>query len=166
MASIIVLGKTEAIHYLMSSKGRNVDAVVSIGGPSETIPSVIASKKHIRLQFDDVEFQEPTSWPRYGMLYPPTKSDIELLVTSAPDLLKGHGVVLVHCAAGVSRSSACAYILKCIQNGPGHEAECLFEIEEQRPQISPNIRIIELGQELLGEDYDLIGGYKQWKKGI
>ena len=166
MANIIVLGKNETIHYLLTSKGRNVDYIVSIGGPSESTPHAVSAKKHIRLQFDDVECRESTSWPRYGMLYPPTLSDIEVLVKHAPDILKVHGTVIVHCAAGVSRSAACAYILKCMQKGPGHEAECLFELEEQRPQIHPNLRVIELGQELLGSDYDLISGYKQWKKGF
>jgi predicted protein tyrosine phosphatase len=64
--------------------------------------------------------------------------------------------LLVHCHAGVSRSSA-AMALLIAQAMPGKSADAIFaEILRIRPQIWPNLRIVEMGDHLLGRNGALI----------
>ncbi|GAT34435.1 dual specificity phosphatase [Terrimicrobium sacchariphilum] len=57
--------------------------------------------------------------------------------------------LLVHCWAGVSRSTAVAYSLLCSLSQPGEEKKCLTTMRESRPQAMPNELIISLADDLL-----------------
>lgn len=57
--------------------------------------------------------------------------------------------VLVHCHAGVSRSTAAAVILMAQQN-PGRETEALAAVTALRPIARPNPRMLALADEILG----------------
>jgi len=64
--------------------------------------------------------------------------------------------LLVHCHAGVSRSSASMALL-IAQAVPEQGGEAIFaEIMRIRPQIWPNLRIVELGDQALGRNGDLV----------
>ena len=52
--------------------------------------------------------------------------------------------VLVHCRAGVSRSTAIAYAILCQHSKPGMEMENLLHIQTIREWATPNRLIIEL----------------------
>jgi predicted protein tyrosine phosphatase len=57
--------------------------------------------------------------------------------------------VLVHCRAGVSRSTATAYAILCQHTPPGREMENLLHIETLRDLVMPNRLIIELADKVL-----------------
>jgi predicted protein tyrosine phosphatase len=68
--------------------------------------------------------------------------------------------VLVHCAAGISRSTAAALILLTVRKGPGKEGEALETLLEYLQKAEqkglrdlagfyPNIHMIRLADELL-----------------
>lgn len=57
--------------------------------------------------------------------------------------------LLVHCAAGVSRSAAALLILLA-QKNPGREHDVVARVCAQAHHIRPNRRLIRLGDELLG----------------
>lgn len=57
--------------------------------------------------------------------------------------------VLVHCHAGVSRSTAAAFLLLCL-NKPGDEARAYQFLRVLRPQARPNRLIVKFGDKLLG----------------
>jgi predicted protein tyrosine phosphatase len=57
--------------------------------------------------------------------------------------------LLVHCAAGISRSSA-ALILLLAQKNPGREDQVVMHVRDRAHHIMPNRRIIELGDHALG----------------
>jgi len=64
--------------------------------------------------------------------------------------------LLVHCHAGVSRSSASMALL-IAQAMPERPGEAIFaDILRIRPQIWPNLRIVEIGDRALGRHGDLI----------
>lgn len=69
--------------------------------------------------------------------------------------------ILCHCRAGVSRSAACAFILKCLDVGPGKEYDVITELGKSRP-IYPNQIMIYFAQEILGNKWKLVWAYNKW----
>ena len=64
--------------------------------------------------------------------------------------------LLVHCHAGVSRSTAAA-ILVMAQTCPDRPAdEVLREVVRLRPRAWPNLRILEFGDEILGRHGEIV----------
>ena len=57
--------------------------------------------------------------------------------------------ILVHCRAGVSRSTATAYAILCQHTAPGMEMENLLHVETLRYLVMPNRLIIELADKVL-----------------
>jgi predicted protein tyrosine phosphatase len=57
--------------------------------------------------------------------------------------------LLIHCWAGISRSSAAAYILACDRH-PGCEGELATTLRARAPFVTPNRRMVALADDLLG----------------
>jgi len=58
------------------------------------------------------------------------------------------GKLLIHCWAGVSRSTAAAMLVIC-QRNPGHEQSAFRLVKSLRPQAAPNRLIVKHGDRLL-----------------
>ncbi|MEO1014337.1 MAG: hypothetical protein AAFX08_04030 [Pseudomonadota bacterium] len=58
--------------------------------------------------------------------------------------------LVVHCWAGVSRSTATAFIAACLHNPQADETEIAQAIRAASPTASPNTRIVEFADEALG----------------
>lgn len=56
---------------------------------------------------------------------------------------------LVHCQAGISRSTAAAFILLAVLTGEWKERDCINEIYQRRNIMKPNPLIIEFADKLL-----------------
>lgn len=57
--------------------------------------------------------------------------------------------LLIHCWAGISRSSAAAYILSCDRH-PGRESELATALRARAPFVTPNRLMVALADDLLG----------------
>ena len=64
--------------------------------------------------------------------------------------------VLVHCRAGVSRSTAIAYAILCQHSSPGEEMENLLHVQTLRPLVFPNRLIIKLADKVLNRNGGMI----------
>ena len=123
----------------------DVTHVISILDPDYPAPdglAKIASEDRIIFHFDDATV------PGAGRIHP-ASSDIEKLVDwsrSLSDSRVKH--LLVHCHAGISRSTAAAAIILAEKN-PGREAEIFEEIDRIRPRNWPNSMMISLADQLL-----------------
>ena len=63
--------------------------------------------------------------------------------------LPARAKVLVHCRAGVSRSTATAYAILCQHSQSGMEMENLLHVQTLRDLVMPNRLIIELADKVL-----------------
>ena len=83
--------------------------------------------------------------------------DVERLLTFGRDLTEARGKhLLVHCHAGVSRSTAAATLILA-QSRPDRPAEeALQAVVRQRPRAWPNLRILELGDALLDRRGEIV----------
>ena len=85
-----------------------------------------------------------------------TEKDVQEIITLAEDLRTSTGRVLIHCEAGVSRSTAAALIMYACWLGPGGEREAMRRVLAQRPTAIPNSRMVEIADKLLGREGRLV----------
>lgn len=64
--------------------------------------------------------------------------------------------LLVHCMAGVSRSTAASYAMIADMFGEGREHDALQHILEIRPQASPNPLMVKYADSILGREGKLL----------
>jgi predicted protein tyrosine phosphatase len=136
-----------------------VSHVLSILDPDWPVPDAFGSfgeHERLELRFHDLIEEVP------GMIAPQPKH-VDQLLASGRDLmaepLQG-AHLLVHCHAGVSRSTA-SLILMIVQACPRAAASAVVqELLRIRPQAWPNLRIIEIGDAMLGRNGEIIEGVK------
>ena len=169
-----MLRKSEAISFRISVCGieelaghdrRAITHVVSILDPGWPEPEALrgfAIDRRLRLHFHDVIEPLP-GWTA------PQRWDVELLLAFGRDLGVTGGAageepqrphLLVHCHAGVSRSTAAA-ILILAQRDPARPArDAVGEVLRVRPRAWPNLRMIEIGDALLGRDGEIVAAVR------
>ena len=57
--------------------------------------------------------------------------------------------LLCHCAAGISRSTAAAFVIVNTIKGPGFEQKCLQVIYDARPIMCPNVLVVRLADKIM-----------------
>ncbi|MBW8269391.1 tyrosine phosphatase family protein [Caldovatus aquaticus] len=129
--------------------------VLSILDPDWPVPAAFggfAAHRRLELRFHDVIEDLPGTAP-------PRPGHVREILAFGRDLLAGPAPaahLLVHCHAGVSRSTA-AMALILAQALPDLPAgRILGEILRIRPQAWPNLRLLELGDALLGRRGEMV----------
>lgn len=114
-------------------------AVVSVGAPETAPPRGFDREReeHVRFEFRDLTINARQS---------PQWSDVDRLLECA-DTLLDHDRLLIHCWAGVSRSTAIAYTLWVYQDI--EPVEAIRRIVEDRPKAHPNRKIVRMAAERL-----------------
>jgi predicted protein tyrosine phosphatase len=112
--------------------------------------TAFAPHQRIALRFHDVIEPKPER-------IAPSLSDVERLLAFGRELVDApRGHLLIHCHAGVSRSTAAASLILA-QASPDRPARDMFDmVSDLRPRAWPNLRILELGDALLGRDGEII----------
>jgi len=71
--------------------------------------------------------------------------------------------MLVHCFHGVGRSAAIALAVIADRLGPGFEREALDQLVTMRPEVTPNLVVVKLADEILQRQGDLIAAVQAWE---
>lgn len=140
-----------------------VTHVLSILDPEfEDPPAFAAFPPHSRLalRFNDIIDPEP------GRLAP-AKADVERLLAFGRELAEAPDAhLLIHCHAGVSRSTASAALILA-QVWPDRPARAVLDaVAKIRPRAWPNLRILEFGDELLGRDGEIVAAVAAIYRGV
>ncbi len=135
------------IEELPSHGKRGVSHVVSILDPEHLLPEAFADyDPHTRLElrFHDVIEDTPAQTA-------PQNEDVARILAFGRSLSEAEQArLLVHCHAGISRSTA-AMALILAQAHPEQSADALMRrILAQREKAWPNLRMLELGDVILG----------------
>lgn len=130
-----------------------VTHILSILDPGWPEPEALGAfdpHRVLELRFHDVIDASP------GCIAPESL-DVEQLLTFGRDLAMARDPhLLVHCHAGVSRSTAAAALILA-QTRPDRPAEeALQAVVRQRPRAWPNLRILELGDALLERHGEIV----------
>jgi predicted protein tyrosine phosphatase/rhodanese-related sulfurtransferase len=105
-------------------------------------PSGVNPSRHLRLLIHDITTSEDA-----GIL--PQSTHIQTLIDFIRDWKQQDGPLLLHCIAGVSRSSAAA-LITLVTLAPGHESEAARALRRAGPHFSPNRLMIQLADDILG----------------
>lgn len=105
-------------------------------------PAGLSPERHLRLGVNDIA--EPVD----GMVVPDENVVVQLLAfgrdwdETAP--------MIVHCWAGISRSTASAFVLACERSPDADELAIALCMREAAPHAYPNRRIVALADDMLG----------------
>ncbi len=114
--------------------------VISIGDGDDPLPLGYGNvERKVRLRIADVITEEGA-----------TEDDVRGIVELAEELQSESGTLLIHCEAGVSRSTAAALIVHACWLGAGNEDEAMRRVIAQRPYAIPNRRMVALADTFLG----------------
>lgn len=132
-----------------------VSHVLSILDPGWPVPSAFGAygeHERLELRFHDVIEETPE-------VSPPRPEHVEALLAFGRDLEaepRADAHLLVHCHAGISRSTA-AMALILAQVLPEYSASEVIEaVLAIRPQAWPNLRLVEMGDAALGRGGSLV----------
>ncbi|QEE47240.1 protein tyrosine phosphatase [Rhizobium sp. WL3] len=106
-------------------------------------PAVIAAERHLKLAMNDITFAGT------GDLIAPQEAHVARIIEFARAWDQTSPLV-VHCWMGVSRSPAAAMIAS-LAVAPDDDDDALAKrLREASPFATPNIRLVEIGDEMLG----------------
>ncbi|MFA5955074.1 tyrosine phosphatase family protein [Hyphomicrobium sp.] len=111
-------------------------------------PRNILRGRHLRLDMDDIAQAQP------DMVLPSERHVLDLL-----DFVQSwdqKSPLLVHCFAGMSRSTACAYIAICALNPQADEERIGQSMRRLSATATPNRRLVALADDILGRDGRMI----------
>jgi len=125
---------------------------------SLTRPASISPENHLWLQLHDI------SEPHEGYVLPQPEHVEELIafVRRWPR----RAPLVIHCYAGVSRSTAAAFVAVCALNPAGDERNIAKALRHASPTATPNIRIVTIADQLLGRQGRMIKAVKTIGSGI
>ncbi len=117
--------------------------VASLLGGHGEMPdfSHLEDVRHLKLGFNDI------STPREGYVLP-GHEHVDALLQFIHDWDRTTPMV-IHCWAGISRSTAGAYIAKCFLEPERNELELARELRSASPSATPNMRMVALADEIL-----------------
>jgi predicted protein tyrosine phosphatase len=109
--------------------------------------SAFACQRHLRLAFHDIVEPVP------GLVVP--DRDMMQAVLKFGRDSEPQRALLIHCWAGISRSSAAAFAIACDRN-PGFERDIAVELRRRSPSATPNRLMVRLADDLLERDGRMI----------
>lgn len=122
------------------------ERVVSLLDPEWAFPELGSAyvDRHLRLAFHDVHDPEP------GMVVPSVEHVRELLrFVAAWDRARP---ILIHCRAGIGRSTAAAYVVACNASPGADELEIAAALRRAAPLARPNQRLVDLADHATGRN--------------
>jgi len=144
---IEICSREEAGEILSSpSRRKDVVLLVSIGEAHDPAPAGVENVEP-RLSFIFADKNDEGG---------PAVADVERLIRTAQSLAGRGGRVVIHCQAGISRSTAAATIFYAVLLGEGREDEAIARVLAARAFAIPNRRMIRIADELLGREGRLI----------
>ena len=152
---IIIASRLRAGQLLTAQSDCAIHHLISIGAPGDPMPAGFKRcPQRIRLEFHDIT--QDTDF-EFG----PRVHHVEQVIDFARTIQHDQGTMLVHCEAGISRSSAAAVTALSTWLGAGKEREAVERIYAAQPQAWPNSRFVELADELLERGGTLVGAVNQ-----
>jgi predicted protein tyrosine phosphatase len=137
----------------------NVSHLVTLinGETLISTPPSIVPDRHLRLAMNDI------CQPQPGLVLP-CETHVADLINFARDWDR-QAPLLIHCWAGISRSTAAAFISLCALNPAGTELELARTLRRASPTAYPNRLLVALADEILTRDGRMINAVEEIGRG-
>ena len=154
---MIIVGPLNQVQPLIDA--HDVSHVVTMLAPDtpHDAPRGIATERHLRLYFHDIVQQMDGH-------VPPKAADAERLIA----FLQGwdrEKPMLIHCWAGISRSTAAAYTALCLFRPQADEEELAWDLRDASPSATPNRLIVSFTDHILGRDGRMVKAIEKIGRG-
>lgn len=117
-----------------------IDRVVSLMSPDAPQPALLAEgRDHLLLRFNDI------AQHRDGLIAP-SPADVQAILDATEDVQ----MLLIHCHAGISRSTAALFAIACQKAPDADERDIAIRLRQASPQATPNRLMVLLADEILG----------------
>lgn len=141
---MIIVGPLSMVQPLVDEHGvRHVVTLLAPDTPHEP-PKGVTAERHLKLYFHDIVQHMDGHTP-------PNASDAERLIGFFQSWNR-EAPMLIHCWAGISRSTAAAYIALCMFRPKAEEEELARELRQASPSATPNRLIVALADDVLGRE--------------
>jgi len=134
--------------------------VVSLIGDEASIerPSAIVPENHLWLRLHDI------AAPLDGYIVPDERHVADLL--NFVRSWDRRAPLVMHCYAGISRSTASAFASVCALSPHREETSIAQALRLASPTATPNIRIVSLADRLLGRDGRMVAAIETIGRGV
>lgn len=109
-------------------------------GHADDFSKGLSVGRHLRLAFHDIVKPTPG-------LIAPDRGMMQDIINFGRKATPEYSM-LVHCWAGISRSSAATFVILCDRN-PGYESAIAQELRRRAPSVTPNRLMVALADDLL-----------------
>jgi predicted protein tyrosine phosphatase len=153
--TLIVCSLSDMPQVVSRRQASHLVTLMDPGLPVER-PLGVLESRHLRLDIDDI------SQPMEGYVVPDEKSVLRLLEFSRT--WDASAPMVVHCYAGISRSTASAFVIACDRNPEVAEQRIATTLRRAASHAFPNRRIVALADDILARNgrmvdaIDAIGG--------
>jgi predicted protein tyrosine phosphatase len=120
-------------------------------------PPSIGPERHLRLSMNDICEPQP------GLVLP-CQNHVSDLINFARDWDR-QAPLLIHCWAGISRSTAAAFISLCALNPEGTETDLAWTLRRASPTAYPNRLLVALADEALRREGRMIAAVEEIGRG-
>jgi predicted protein tyrosine phosphatase len=120
-------------------------------------PPGIGPERHLRLSMNDICEPQP------GLVLP-CQTHVSELIRFARNWDR-QAPLLIHCWAGISRSTAAAFISLCALNPEGAERDLAWALRRASPTAYPNRLLVALADEVLNRNGRMIAAVEEIGRG-
>lgn len=157
MSAIVVAPLARIAEMAVRHKAREMISLMAEGQDFHR-PAVIAADRHLRLGMNDITFAGT------GALVAPQEHHVAEIIRFARAWDRS-APLLVHCWMGVSRSPAAAVIAALAVAPEEDDAALAARLRAASPFATPNSRLIEIGDAMLGRNGRLVAAIRAIGRG-
>jgi predicted protein tyrosine phosphatase len=154
---MIIVGPLSKVQPLVDAHGvRHVMTLLAPETPHET-PRGVDQERHLKLFFHDIVQHMDGHTP-------PTAADAERMLAFFQSWQR-EAPMLIHCWAGISRSTAAAFTALCMLRPAADEEELALELRRASPSATPNRLIVSLADDILGRQGRMVKAVEKIGRG-
>jgi predicted protein tyrosine phosphatase len=146
------------LHSTVAATGAGRIVSLLSRGTEVERPQGIAETDHLLLSMHDIVDEQPD-------MVPPGRAHVESLLEFAQGWDRSKPLV-VHCFAGISRSTAAAYVIAAALAPGRDEAELAQALRQASPSATPNARLVAIADGLLGREGRMISAIAAIGRGV
>lgn len=153
---IYVCSMTKVGETVAAARAARLVTLLNGGTPFER-PAHIEPANHLFLSMNDIVEEHPE-------MVAPAREHVETLLDFARSWDRAQPMV-INCFAGISRSTAAAYITAAALNPSRDEAELAWTLRRLAPSATPNARLVQHADAILGRNGRMIAAVEAIGRG-